>query len=207
MSASSAHKWRPPSTMEERKPETAHDQVREYWGAFNLDWKHEGRAIHGWIFDDTPNIRLHSGLPTNPDFAEDQFKSSESSIYVYSFAGDAQVCDRAEWKDTLIQRIGGSWRHWPDIDEVTAEWAKKFVNALPDDIDEPEVDPTPQGEIDFSWDNDDVTFGVLVLRSGDLGMAGVFNKMKLHGNASWKDKEVLPGFVMSGLRWVHGKDL
>ena len=93
------------------------------------------------------------------------------------------------------------------MDEATAKLAKDFVDALPDDIERPDVDSTPQGEIDFSWDNDDVTFGVLVLPSGDLGMAGTFGEMRLHGNAPWEDKEVLPGFVKSGLGWVHGKDL
>ena len=170
MNASLALKRQSPSTMEEWKPETAHDQVRkEHFRSLNRDWINEGGAMHGWIFFDTPDIQMRSGLLTNSHFAEDQVVSGESTTYIHLLgAGGVTIYDRAEWKDAVIRRIDGSWRNWPDIDEATAKLAKDFVDALPDDIEEPSVDSTPQGEIDFSWDNDDVTFGVLILPSGDL---------------------------------------
>ena len=87
------------------------------------------------------------------------------------------------------------------LDALTVAFAKRFIDALPIQFGEPEIDLTLRGEIEFSWENQ-IGDGlcVLILPSGDLAISGMFGNLKIHGTVDW-DKEDLPDFIISGLRW------
>lgn len=87
------------------------------------------------------------------------------------------------------------------ISERTFDLARKFIAQMPSDALEPDVDATPQGEVEFTWEGlNGLVFSVLVLPSGGLGVAGLFGEMYLHGNAEW-DGLALPDYVLDGLKW------
>ena len=111
------------------------------------------------------------------------------------------------WAEDVKAHIRTRSETWSDVSADTVEHALSFVDALPPGTVEPNVEPTPQGEIDFAWDNGDRTFGVVVEPSGELGFAGMYDKVNLYGNVPWNNKNDLPEFVMIGIRWVHGNDL
>lgn len=88
------------------------------------------------------------------------------------------------------------------VAEGTFRLARAFLNQLPADVADPQdVDATPQGELEFSWEGANGAFSVLVLPSGELAMSGIYGRMRLYGNAEW-DRQSLPGFVSCGLAWV-----
>ncbi|MDE2823230.1 MAG: hypothetical protein OXK79_06970 [Chloroflexota bacterium] len=115
-----------------------------------------------------------------------------------------------EWAERVkdqIRRALPDSEEWVDVSEDAVRYALLFVDALPFGTDEPDVEPTPQGEIDFAWDNGTRTFGVVVEPSGELGFAGIYDKVNLYGNVAWDNKNDLPEFVTNGIRWVRGNDL
>lgn len=219
MSALPALKHRP-STLDEkeRKPETARQINTQLFpvllrhGLSGEMMQHpmlSSVMVHDNVSPTCESIRISSQQRfVNASFTDDWWLLGDASTFsAYWADASGLVRGRAKWKGRIKDRIDENWSVWPDVSEATARSAKAFVDALPDNVDEPDVVPTPQGEIDFSWDNDSMTFGVLVLPSGDLGMAGMFDEMKLYGNTRWRDKGTLPGFVASGLEWVHSRDL
>ena len=130
--------------------------------------------------------------------------NDRAMVWVYSKQADHRPNG---WAEDVKAHIRTRSETWSDVSADTVEHALSFVDALPPGTGEPNVEPTPQGEIDFAWDNGDRTFGVVVEPSGELGFAGMYDKVNLYGNVPWNNKNDLPEFVMIGIRWVHGNDL
>ena len=183
-----------PGTMNELSLETAHDSIPNLKGTpaprvksgsiMSEQISMRGRVVAEYL-DPAESNGYYYAVFVGAPIARDRYWSDVDRSAIHS----GLLPLRAEWKDAVIRKISKDSRNWPDVDEKTAKLAKRFVKALPDDIEAPDVEPTPQGEIDFSWDDDDVTFGVMVLPTGDLGMAGMFNEMKLYGNTHGRTRK------------------
>ena len=52
-----------------------------------------------------------------------------------------------------LRALGPNWDgyHAPVIDPLTIESAKSLADKFPDDLDRPEVVPTPVGSLQFEW--------------------------------------------------------
>ena len=174
-------------------------------------------AVRGGLRGVQPSDRYGTGfLQWEEDYSEPWVSGSFDRVAEYFRAYtvgrySGQTDHRPnEWaervKDQLRRALPDS-EEWVEVSEDTVRYALLFVDALPFGTDEPNVEPTPQGEIDFAWDNGPRTFGVVVEPSGELGFAGMYDKVNLYGNVAWDNKKDLPEFVTNGIRWVRGDDL
>ena len=87
------------------------------------------------------------------------------------------------------------------VDESTFKAALEFVKLLSvQQMQETEVDATALGEILLSWDSEDEidSFNVIVQPSGDISVAGIFDKLKVHGPV---DSSVVSR-VFDLLKWI-----
>ena len=98
--------------------------------------------------------------------------------------------------------------NWDDADadpvaESTFDKAREFLQHMPmDRIGIPEIDATSFGEIVFSWDTEHRkdSFVVAIQPSGEISVAGIFNKLKVHGymGLGGKDQSRLHSLI----RWI-----
>ena len=124
--------------------------------------------------------------------------SSDSGYAVlqWELPSQWQISVKAE-VDDLINEAGVE--NWDGEDALplsreTVELAKEVVDRLPPDIDKPDVDATPHGEVDFSWIIDkNVMFIISVGSEKEIVFVGVFHGTHIKGNETWNG--ILPEFV------------
>ena len=133
---------------------------------------------------------------------------SDSSARTASRPVDKVTQELHEGLRTLYQ--SASVHGWdnegaPPVPQETYERASRFIDELLlHSIKPPELEPTAQGEVVFSWDSDDVedSFDVVIQPSGEVAIAGIFQGVRVYGTvkltgeqlrriadmASWTDR-------------------
>lgn len=108
--------------------------------------------------------------------------------------------DRSFLKEEILSLLGKALKEGWDgegaaaVENDTVKVALELVDAFPSYAENPDVDVTPYGEIDFDWmiDNDTM-LTVSVLSSRAIGFSGLFHDAKVSGSEPWNG--TLPQFV------------
>ena len=130
-----------------------------------------------------------------PLYLEDEWRGIQQGL-LQDLEQLRQMAGRRDWTGEAAEPLAGQ----------TVGWAETLIKILPANVDAPDIDATPQGEVDFAREGPDgEAFDVLVLPSGHLAISGIFGGVHFYGNVEW-DQRRLPDFVASGLRWVHGRE-
>ena len=88
------------------------------------------------------------------------------------------------------------------VKQETAEIAKQLISYFPDDIEEPDVEATPRGEVDFDWIlSKEAMLTVSVGPSGDITFVGSFRSVDFNGTEPWANK--LPCFIHCGFEQLR----
>ncbi|MCY4148192.1 MAG: hypothetical protein OXF73_02345 [Gammaproteobacteria bacterium] len=73
------------------------------------------------------------------------------------------------------------------ITSVCKDTALLIVGLLPHNISEPDITPTPHGEIDFDWINDDREMLTLsICQEGSLAWSAQYDKFTCQGDSPWE---------------------
>lgn len=88
------------------------------------------------------------------------------------------------------------------VKQETVEIAKQLIGYFPDDIEKPDVEATPRGEVDFDWIlSREAMLTVSVGPSGDITFVGSFRSVDFHGTEPWTGQ--LPCFVHCGFEQLR----
>ena len=123
------------------------------------------------------------------------------SYYTYTdttseYPNEERVSLKREVHD-LLENAG--IEDWDDEDVLalaleTVDIAQKLIDEFPPHVSRPDVNATPQGEVDFDWVVDwDVMLTVSVGPSKEIVFAGLFHGARLNGCEPWEG--MLPQFV------------
>ena len=101
--------------------------------------------------------------------------------------------DRSLLKERVRSLLGKASKEGWDGEEAaalqddTVKVALELVDMLPNYMENPDVDVTPYGEIDFDWVADkDTMFTISVLSSREIGFSGLFHGAKASGSEPWR---------------------
>lgn len=98
--------------------------------------------------------------------------------------------------DTLKKHVSNANWDYEGADPLSErvfKHAEKFTRLIATSgVSQPEIDATPQGEIVFSWDGEDIRgmFDVLILPSGRIAIAGMFDDLTLTGNLEMAQPDI-----------------
>ncbi|MCY4304016.1 MAG: hypothetical protein OXC62_04425 [Aestuariivita sp.] len=79
------------------------------------------------------------------------------------------------------------------ITVISRDTALLLIDLLPQNINKPEISPTPHGEIDFDWSNDrQEMLTVSICPNGSLAWSAQYEHFTCQGDAPWSQKLPCP---------------
>jgi hypothetical protein len=86
------------------------------------------------------------------------------------------------------------------VDVRAVQWARRFIQSLPEDLPSPSVSADPDGEVSLSWEGDRKSnFSVSIGPTGWLSYAGLVSPGELPAGAT-EFAEPLPSVVLEYIR-------